>query len=52
MKVTNTRDSSRENLYSWFPTRSDKNWALQPQKIARGLKFRIQEVAIAKEWLR
>ena len=25
----------------WFPTWSDTNQALQPQKIARGLKFRI-----------
>ena len=26
----------------WFPTRSDTNRAVQPQKMARGLKFRIQ----------
>ena len=26
-----------------FPTRSDKNRAVQPQKMARGLKFRILE---------
>ena len=25
-----------------FPTRSDTNQALQPQKMARGLKFRIK----------
>ena len=25
----------------WFPTRSDTNQAVQPQKIARALKFRI-----------
>ena len=29
------------NLSSGFPTRSDKNQAVQPQKIARGLKFWI-----------
>ena len=28
-----------ENLSSGFPTRSDINKALQPQKMARGLKF-------------
>ena len=28
----------------WFPTRSDTNQAIQIQKMARGLKFRIQEV--------
>ena len=27
-----------------FPTRSDTNKAVQPQKIARGLKFRILKV--------
>ena len=26
-----------------FPTRSDTNWAVQLQKMARGLKFRISE---------
>ena len=26
-----------------FPTRSDLNWAVQPQEMARGLKFLIQE---------
>ena len=25
----------------WFLTWSDTNWAVQPQKMARGLKFRI-----------
>ena len=29
---------------SGFPTRSDKNWAVQPQEMARGWKFRIKEV--------
>ena len=28
----------------WFPTWSDINGAVQPQKTARGLKFRIYEV--------
>ena len=28
----------------WFPTRSDTNQAAQSPKMARGLKFRIQEV--------
>ena len=28
----------------WFPTWSDINQAVQLQKMARGLKFRIQEV--------
>ena len=27
-----------------FPTRSDTNQAVQPQKMARGLKFQISEV--------
>ena len=27
-----------------FPTRSDTNQAVQPHKMARGLKFRIKEV--------
>ena len=29
---------------SGFPSRSDTNWAVMPQKMARGLKFRIKEV--------
>ena len=36
--------SSRENLFSGFLTRSDTNWAVLPQNMARGLKFRIEEV--------
>ena len=28
----------------WFPNRSDTNHAVQAQKIARGMKFRIEEV--------
>ena len=28
----------------WFPTRSDTNQAVQPQKMARGLKFRVLKV--------
>ena len=35
---------SRENLSLAFPTRSETNWAVQPQKMARGLKFQIKEV--------
>ena len=34
----------RENLSSGFPTRSDTNLAVRPQKMARGLKFRIYVV--------
>ena len=30
-----------KNWSSWFPTRSHTNRAVQPQKMARGLKFRI-----------
>ena len=33
-----------ENQSSGFPTRSDINRAAQSPKMARGLKFRIQEV--------
>ena len=33
-----------ENRSSGFPTGSDTNWAVQLQKVARGLKFRIYEV--------
>ena len=28
----------------WFPTRSDTNQAVQLQKMARGLKFRLYKV--------
>ena len=28
----------------WFPTRSDRNLSVQPQKMARGLKIRIYDV--------
>ena len=35
------RAVSRENLSSGFSTRSLTNMAVQPLKIARGLKFRI-----------
>ena len=31
-------------MSSWFLARSDTNRAVQPQKMARGLKFRILEV--------
>ena len=33
--------SLQENLSLRFPTRSDTNRAVQPQKMDRGLKFRI-----------
>ena len=33
-----------KNRSSGFPTRSDTNKAVLPQKMARGLKFRIYEV--------
>ena len=33
-----------ENRSSGFPTRSDTNQAVQPLKMARGLKFCIKEV--------
>ena len=32
---------SEKKRSSGFPTRSDINWAVQPQKMVRGLKFRI-----------
>ena len=35
------RASSRENLSSGFATRVDSNRPAQPQKLGRGLKFRI-----------
>ena len=31
----------QDGLSLGFPTRSDANWAVQPQKMARGLKFQI-----------
>ena len=34
---------SLENLSSVFQTRSDTNWAVQTQKMARGLKFWNEE---------
>ena len=36
--------ASWENLFSGYPTRSDTKRAVQPQKMARGLKFPIKEV--------
>ena len=35
---------SVKNRSSRFLTRSDTNWAVQPHKMARGLKFQIQEL--------
>ena len=32
------------NPMFWFPTWSDTNKTVQPQKLARGLKFQIKEV--------
>ena len=38
-------ESRHDKYLSWgFPTRSDTNRAVQSQKMARGLKFRIKEV--------
>ena len=37
-----SRDARKPTF--WFPTRSDINRAVQPQKMARGLKFRILKV--------
>ena len=34
---------SQENLFSGFPTSSHINGTVQPQKMARGLKFLIKE---------
>ena len=36
-----TKPSMRENRSSGIPTRSDTNQAVQAQKMARSLKFRI-----------
>ena len=41
---TRYRASLWENRSLGFPTRSDTNRAVQPQKMARGLKFRIYKV--------
>ena len=35
-----------KNLSSRFPTLSDTNWTVQPQKLATGLKFLISEVGL------
>ena len=42
--LLNIRASLLENRLSRFSTWSDTNQAVQPHKIARGLKFRIYEV--------
>ena len=39
----------QENLSSGFPTKSDTNRAGRPQKMARGLKFRISEVDMVEK---
>ena len=36
-----SRVTTKPNLSSGFQTRSDTNWAVQPQKMGRGLKFQI-----------
>ena len=36
--------ATRENRTSWFPTTSNTNHAVQTERIARSLKFRIKEV--------
>ena len=36
--------TSQENLSSGFPIRVDLNRPAQPQKLARGLKFRIYKL--------
>ena len=38
-----TTPSCRENLSSGFSTRSDTHRAVQPEQMARGLKFRIKK---------
>ena len=39
-----TQSHHQKNLSSGFPTRSNTNRAVQPQKMTRGLKFWICEV--------
>ena len=38
--------TSQENLSSGFATRVDLNWSVQPQKLGRGLKFRIKKLEL------
>ena len=45
MVVRRYRATSRENLSSGFPTRSGTNWAVLPEKMIRGLKFRNKKEA-------
>ena len=40
------RSASRQNLSPAFPIRSDKNWAVGPQKLVRGL---TENFVISKE---
>ena len=45
MKPSNCfSDTTNESRSSGFPTRSDTNQPVQPQKMARVLKFRIYKV--------
>ena len=43
LKGVDIRVVTRENRSSGFPTRSNTNWFLQPQKMATSLKFQISE---------
>ena len=40
------RAASCEKLSSGFPTRSDLNWVVQPQKMSRGLKKNLRRKRI------
>ena len=42
--MISNRAASRENLPTGFPNRSDTNGTVKPQKMVRGLKFKIYEV--------
>ena len=44
LKVARGKASHENNLSSKYRTRSDTNWAVQPQKMAKGLNFHILEV--------
>ena len=43
-KLRVSRAASWEYLSSGFPTRSDTNWAVQPQKLVRDLKLWVKLV--------
>ena len=44
IQVCDIMSLAQENLSSGFPTRSNTNWAVKIQKMARGLKLWIQKV--------